>query len=84
MPALASNVGGVPELIQDGVNGLLCDPAAPATFTAAVSRLLEDPAFRQTLAAAARRHARERFHPSAIARRHLEIYQEVLRQTRRP
>ena len=77
MPVFASNVGGVPDLIEDGVTGLLCDPQRPETFRACLTRLLDDRAFAERLAAAGREHAKEHFHPLAVARRHLEIYREV-------
>jgi glycosyltransferase involved in cell wall biosynthesis len=78
VPVLASNVGGVPDLIQHEVNGLLCDPENPETFRAGVARLLDDRPFAARLAAAARRQARQRFHPLVIAQKHLEIYREVI------
>jgi glycosyltransferase involved in cell wall biosynthesis len=78
VPVLASNVGGVPDLIQHEVNGLLCDPQRPETFRAAVCRFLEDPPFAGRLAAEAKRQAQARFHPLVIARRHVEIYREVI------
>ncbi len=78
VPVLASQVGGVPDLITPEQTGLFCDPTRPETFAAGVARLLEDRALAQRLAAAARVEARRRFHPQAVAQRHLEIYQEVL------
>ena len=77
VPVFASNVGGVPDLIEDGVTGLLCDPQRPETFRACLTRLLDDRAFAERLAAAGREHAKKHFHPLAVARRHLEIYREV-------
>jgi glycosyltransferase involved in cell wall biosynthesis len=78
VPVMASNVGGVPDLIQHEVNGLLCDPENPETFRAGVARLLEDRPFAARLATEARVQARQRFHPLVIAMRHLEIYREVI------
>jgi glycosyltransferase involved in cell wall biosynthesis len=78
VPVLASNVGGVPDLIADGVTGLFCDPDKPESFRAGVARLLADRAPAQQLAAAAKAEARRRFHPEVIARGHLAIYRQVL------
>jgi polysaccharide pyruvyl transferase CsaB len=50
---VATRVGGLPELIQDGVNGLICDPSRDA-IASAIRRLLQDPQLRQNLGAAAR------------------------------
>ncbi|MGB7748483.1 MAG: glycosyltransferase family 4 protein [Verrucomicrobiia bacterium] len=78
VPVLASNVGGVPDLIEPEKTGLFCDPQQPESFRAGVARLLDDREFSRRLAAEARRQARERFHPQVIARQHLEIYRQVL------
>lgn len=77
VPVVAANVGGVPELVADGKTGLLCDPLNAASMAAAVEKILKQPAAAQAMADEARRVARERFHPTVIARRHLEIYREV-------
>jgi glycosyltransferase involved in cell wall biosynthesis len=78
VPVLASNVGGVPDLIQHEVNGLLCDPERPETFRAAVARFLEDRTLVSRIVVEARAQARRRFHPRAVAQEHVKIYQEVM------
>lgn len=83
VPVLASAIGGVPDLIQHEVNGLLCDPDKPETFRAAVVRLLEDRSCAARLAAAAKAHALKRFHPLVVAREHVKIYREVLKKSRK-
>ena len=78
LPVAASAVGGVPDLIENEVTGLLFDPTAPGGMKAALERLVDDPALRDRLAKAGRSSALSRFHPEEIARKHLEIYAEVL------
>jgi glycosyltransferase involved in cell wall biosynthesis len=80
LPVLAAKVGGVPELIEDGKTGLLCDPLDPASMGVAVGKMLDDADLFQKLALAAKQEAVARFHPLVIARAHLEIYREVLKQ----
>ena len=80
VPVLATNVGGVPDLITDGITGLFCDPGKPESFRAGVERLLADRTLAKQLAVAAKTEARRRFHPQVIARQHLEIYRQVLKQ----
>jgi len=80
VPVMAANVGGVPDLITDGQTGLLCDPHNAASMSGAVERILTQPELARALTAAANRGAQERFHPLAVARRHLEIYREVLKR----
>ena len=79
VPVLASNVGGVPDLIVPEKTGLFCNPTQPETFLKGVERLLTDAALRQRLATAAQADALNRFHPEVIARRHLEIYRAHLK-----
>ncbi len=53
---VVTRVGGLHELVTDGVDGLVCDPT-PESLAAALRRLVRDPALRATLAAAGRRTA---------------------------
>ncbi len=78
VPVLASKVGGVPDLIEDGKTGLFCDPDRPESFRAGVEKILADRAWARQLATTAKAEAMRRFHPQAIARAHLEIYRQVL------
>ncbi len=78
VPVVAANVGGVPDLIVDGKTGWLCDPLDAASMVGAVEKILSQPDLSRELAAEASRSARARFYPAVIARRHLEIYREVL------
>jgi glycosyltransferase involved in cell wall biosynthesis len=52
-PVIATSVGGVPEVVRDGENGLLVAPGDPGAFAAAVRRYLDDGALRARLRAAA-------------------------------
>jgi glycosyltransferase involved in cell wall biosynthesis len=78
VPVLAGKVGGLPDLIEDGKTGFFCDPLDAASMSAGVSRVLENPALAREVAANAKEQARARYSPEAIARRHVEIYREVL------
>jgi glycosyltransferase involved in cell wall biosynthesis len=78
VPVAAARVGGVPDLVEEGRSGFLFDPLDPNSMRAAVEKVLADSATALGIAAQARRIAQERFHPRIIARRHLDIYNEVL------
>lgn len=54
-PVVSTRVSGIPELVEDGVSGLLVEPAAPVDLAAALERLLVDAVLRSRLAAGARR-----------------------------
>ncbi len=83
IPVLASNVGGIPDLVDDGVNGYLCDPADPVSIREALHRILSNPAHAQDLGIAGKQRANERYLPVAVAQRHLEVYREVLAQAQK-
>jgi glycosyltransferase involved in cell wall biosynthesis len=78
VPVLAANVGGVPDLVQDGKTGLFCDPLDPASMSAGIEKLLTNEGLARNLATTANQEAKARYHPLVIARAHLDIYREVL------
>lgn len=55
LPVVASNVGGIPEIIEDSVNGLLVPPGNPRALAAAITKLLECPEMAGTLGENAKR-----------------------------
>jgi glycosyltransferase involved in cell wall biosynthesis len=78
VPVVASKVGGLPDLIEEGKTGYFFNPLEAASMAAAIERVLVNPSGAAEVAGQARQRARERFHPEVVARRHLEIYQEAL------
>jgi glycosyltransferase involved in cell wall biosynthesis len=78
IPVAAASVGGVPELIQHEVTGLLFDPLDPAGIASAIQRTLDSPDTALDLARRAKQAAAESFHPRRVAERHLRVYQEIL------
>lgn len=78
VPVAAAKVGGVPDLVQNGRTGILFNPNAAADIATNISSLLVDTILQDSLSVEARKIALETFHPLQIARRHLEIYREVL------
>src|SRR5208282_4433598 len=61
LPVVATRVGGIPELVEDGVTGLLTPPSDAAALADALQRLLADPALRTTMGQAARRRIAANF-----------------------
>jgi len=81
---LATTVGGVPELIEDGANGLLCPPKNPRCLADKLITLLDDAGLRSRLGQAARRsYESSPFQPAAVGREFISIYQDTLRQATR-
>ena len=67
VPCVATYVAGVPELIRDGVDGLLVPAADGAALAAALARLVDDPSLRRRLGDAGRRRVVERYDAEARA-----------------
>lgn len=79
-PIVATKVGGVPEVVEDGVTGLLVPPADPATLAWAIVKLGQTPDLRRALGEAGARRVWERFHVARMARQIEAVYEEVLRE----
>lgn len=79
LPCVTCPVGGVPEVVLDGVTGLHTQPGDPASFSQAMDTLLADPALRQRMGNAGRLRAEERFD----ARRNVRRIVEILRDARK-
>ena len=81
-PVVASNVGGIPELVSHGERGLLFEPKNVEALAEALRRLIEDAALRRSLADAGERFIRNGFSRKASADRMAEIYELLLRKRR--
>lgn len=79
---VCSNQGGMPELVQDGLNGLLAESGVPESYSAQLTRLIEDPALRLKLGAAARLSVEQNFTDMHIAAATVEAYKRCIDQHR--
>lgn len=84
VPIVATHVGGIPEIVTNGVSALLVPPANPPALAAALAQILDNPSLAQRFAAAAQRQALEVHQPSAYRRRLAQIHLQVLRQKGSP
>jgi glycosyltransferase involved in cell wall biosynthesis len=67
----------VPEVVEDGVTGLLVPAGDHDGLRAAVGRLLEDPWLRASMGEAARVRCRERYGIAAVAASYRAVYEEL-------
>lgn len=79
---VASQTGPGPEVIEDGVTGLLCDPHDPASIAQQLVRVLADDELRKRLGKAARLSAEKKFAVEILVDRNEAFYQDCLRQYR--
>lgn len=81
-PTVATRAGGIPEIIEDGVSGLLAPPGDADAIGGAIVRALTDAPLAARLAAGGRARAAE-FSVERTAERTLAVYERVLRAPRR-
>ncbi len=81
VPVISTRVGGVTELIEDGVSGLVVEPEAAAAVAAAIDSLAADELFRERIARAGGRRVAEQFSQEVMARQMVDLYEELCRPT---
>jgi glycosyltransferase involved in cell wall biosynthesis len=74
---VAADQGGMPELIENGVNGLLVAPGEAASFIRGIEQLIDDPALRERLGRAARETIEQRHGHTHVAHEALGVYREL-------
>ncbi|HSG63397.1 MAG TPA: glycosyltransferase family 4 protein, partial [Gammaproteobacteria bacterium] len=79
---IVTNAGGSAELVEHRRSGLVVPPGEPAALAAAILELYEQPALRAELGAAARRRIAAEFSSAATVRRTLDLYRELLGESR--
>jgi glycosyltransferase involved in cell wall biosynthesis len=82
LPIVASRVGGVPDIVHDGSNGFLIDPARPDQLIAAIVRLRNDPQLRRSFGTRGQEISRQ-FTAKVMSEKYLALYEECLATTQR-
>jgi glycosyltransferase involved in cell wall biosynthesis len=83
-PVIASEVGGIPEVIRDGHNGLLFPMGDAAALAAQLRRILDGPDLAARLGSTAAEDCSGRFDATRLAARTAEFYHQVLQSYRPP
>ena len=76
-PVVGCRTGGVPEVVEDEVTGLLANPGDLASLVGCLSRLIDDPALRRRLGRAGRQVFLERFSATRMAEASVELYRKL-------
>lgn len=79
IPVIASNVGGLPEVVVDGETGYLVPPRNEAAIAEKIIKLIEEPELRQNLGANGRKFVLENYEWNSCARKMEEIYERILK-----
>jgi len=82
-PVVASAVGGIVEVVEDGVTGLLVPPAEPEALAAALQRVLDNPELGRRMGRAGRRRVEERFAWASVAERTEQVYRDAIDEFRK-
>jgi glycosyltransferase involved in cell wall biosynthesis len=78
LPCIGTRVGGIPEVIIDGYNGILVDPGSPAQIANALGLLVSNEEFRASLARAARDSVETKYDIKRNSLALIELYREVI------
>ncbi|MEJ2576501.1 MAG: glycosyltransferase family 4 protein [Gammaproteobacteria bacterium] len=80
LPLIGTRAGGIPEVVRDGMSGLLIDPGDVEALAQAMRRLLAEPELRARLGAGGRRLVAERFDVEAMVSGNIAVYRGVLNE----
>ncbi|MEW6108622.1 MAG: glycosyltransferase family 4 protein [Nitrospirota bacterium] len=78
LPVIASKIGGVVDVVEDGKSGILFEPGDVSGLASAMIILLKDKELRQKLGAEARKRAVEDFSIDRVADEYIKLYQKLL------
>jgi glycogen synthase len=79
LPVVATNVGGLPEVVEDGVTGILVPPGNSQELGDAILRLLRDPELSARMGQAGRERVRSEFTVDRVVSQTLAVYESVIR-----
>jgi hypothetical protein len=82
-PVIGSNVGGMTEVVEHGVSGLLAEPGNARSLTACIRQLLDDTEMRRRLGAAGRRRYEQLFKPEHMVNGVIGFVADLAAATRR-
>ena len=81
VPAIVTDCGGSPELVVDGVTGLIVPPGDASALNAAIRRMHADPAMRRRMGEAARRRIETDFRIDATIEKTIALYRSLVAET---
>jgi glycosyltransferase involved in cell wall biosynthesis len=84
LPIVASQVGGIPDLVEHGHNGLLVSPGDPHSLAQAIRYLADDPQLRGEMSRRNRAKAEATLEWAQVAKRYVSIYEAVMHQIPAP
>jgi glycosyltransferase involved in cell wall biosynthesis len=80
-PVIASSVGGIPDIIEDGHNGFLCEPGDTKGFAAKIRMLHSSPGLRETIGANARAYAEKYLDVAQMKEKYLHAFMTNMKKS---
>lgn len=77
LPVCATNVGGIPSLVEDGTSGLLCEAEDAETFAGNLIRLLDNPPLATRLGAVGRKLVQEKYSFDSMVNAHQQLFMNL-------
>lgn len=77
-PIIATSVGGVPEIVEDGINGILVAPGDSRAFAEAILKLARDDKLREGMGKRGREKAEKEFNMRTVALKYERLYEKLL------
>ena len=82
-PVVASAVGGIVEVVEDGKTGVLVPPAQPEALADAIGRVLANPTLARDMGRAGRKRVEEKFSWASVAERTEQVYADAITEFKR-
>jgi glycosyltransferase involved in cell wall biosynthesis len=80
VPIVATKVGGIPDVVRDGVTGILVPPRNPKVMADAIIKLLKDNSLRKNMSEESRRWIDNRFSAETMVKKFSDLYEELVRE----
>lgn len=82
LPVIATRVGGVPELVEDGITGYLVPPKDHRSMASAINKIINDPSLRQHMGKMGRKKAMEKFTLERMLQETEKVYEDITLSTK--
>ena len=78
LPIVSFDIGGLPDIVSNGINGFLVKPFDTEKFANSLSLLINNEELKEKMSLASRKLCSEKFNYEIIAKQYLEIYKKVI------
>ena len=78
LPVVATRVGGIPNMVNDGITGLLVSPKDVFSLANSINSIISNKALRESMQNSSREEGKKRFHPWVASMKHINAYEIVV------